>query len=86
MLVCEVKVTICALFQCIPLLFSLSDFQVKIVELSDTSLVTTLNGHQAPVLCVKFDPLGHLLVSEMARDMHCEEKEGGITLIALTML
>ena len=80
MLVCEVNVKLCiVLCQRIPLPLFPSDFQVKVVDLSDTSLVTTLTGHQAPVLCVKFDPLGHLLVSERLRDTHIhmygEDKE-----------
>ena len=39
-----------------------SDFLVKIVDLIDTCKVTTLEGHEAPILCVQFDPLGMFLV------------------------
>ena len=78
MLVYDADMKLCALFQCISLPSFPSDFQVKVVELSDTSLVTTLSGHQAPVLCVKFDPLGQLLVSERLRDVvwQGKKKEG----------
>ena len=32
------------------------------VDLTDTTKVSTMEGHEAPVLCVKFDPLTHYLV------------------------
>ena len=40
-----------------------SDFLVKLVDLTNTAKVSTLEGHNAPVLCVKFDPLNEYLVS-----------------------
>ena len=40
-----------------------SDFLVKMVDLTDTSKISTMEGHDAPVLCVRFDPLVKYLVS-----------------------
>ena len=40
-----------------------SEFLIKVVELKDLTKVVTFNGHEAPVLCVRFDPLGEYLVS-----------------------
>ena len=36
----------------------------KLLEIVDSSKTCTLHGHEAPLLCVKFDPRGELLVSE----------------------
>lgn len=41
-----------------------SEFVVKVMELADIAKTFNLIGHEAPVLCVKFDPKGELLVSE----------------------
>lgn len=41
---------------------SLSDFMVKVVEMSDSSQQKTLRGHSAPVLSVTFDPKDEFLV------------------------
>ena len=35
-----------------------SEFCVKVVDLGDPAKVVTLRGHEAPVLCVNFDPKG----------------------------
>ncbi|XP_068434848.1 WD repeat and HMG-box DNA-binding protein 1 [Clinocottus analis] len=40
-----------------------SDFMVKVVEVSDSSLQKTLRGHEAPVLSVNFDPKDDFLAS-----------------------
>ena len=32
------------------------------VNLLDTTKVSTIDGHEAPVLCLKFDPLNNYLV------------------------
>ncbi|KAF7643114.1 hypothetical protein LDENG_00244900, partial [Lucifuga dentata] len=40
-----------------------SDFLVKVVEVSDSSLQKTLRGHDAPVLSVTFDPKDDFLAS-----------------------
>ena len=40
-----------------------AEFTIKIVEISDSSKTYTLHGHEAPLLSVKFDPRGELLVS-----------------------
>ena len=40
-----------------------AEFTIKVVEISDLSRTFTLHGHEAPLLCVKFDPRGELLVS-----------------------
>lgn len=42
----------------------LSDFMVKVVEVSDSSQQKTLRGHEAPVLSVAFDPKDDLLVGK----------------------
>lgn len=39
------------------------DFLIRTIELHDFTQVGCLRGHEAPVLCVEFDPLGQLLVS-----------------------
>ena len=43
-----------------------SDFVIKIVHLHQEGEYKTvsLNGHEAPILCVKFDPAGKYLVGE----------------------
>ena len=41
-----------------------AEFTIKVVEIVDSSKTYTLHGHEAPLLCVKFDPRGELLVSE----------------------
>lgn len=43
---------------------SLSDFMVKVVEVSDSSQQKTLRGHEAPVLSVAFDPKDDFLVGK----------------------
>ena len=35
------------------------------VDLTDTSKISTMEGHDAPVLCVRFDPLVKYLVSSI---------------------
>lgn len=40
-----------------------AEFVIKVVEISDSSKMYTLHGHEAPILSVKFDPMGELLVS-----------------------
>ena len=40
-----------------------SEFNIKVTELADTVKTFNLVGHEAPVLCVKFDPRGEFLVS-----------------------
>ena len=42
-----------------------AEFTIKVVEIVDSSKTCTLHGHEAPLLCVKFDPRGELLVSEL---------------------
>lgn len=42
----------------------LSDFMVKVVEVSDSSQQKTLRGHEAPVLSVTFDPKDDFLVGK----------------------
>lgn len=42
----------------------LSDFMVKVVEVSDSSQTKTLRGHEAPVLSVAFDPKDDFLVGK----------------------
>ena len=39
-----------------------AEFTIKVVEISDSSKTSTLHSHEAPLLCVKFDPRGELLV------------------------
>ena len=51
-----------SIYLCIYLSILCSDFLVKIVDLIDTCKVTTLEGHEAPILCVQFDSLGMFLV------------------------
>ena len=41
------------------------------VDLTDTTKVSTMEGHEAPVLCVKFDPLTHYLVSNFSSSDVC---------------
>ena len=41
-----------------------AEFTVKVVEIADSSKTHTLHGHEAPLLWVKFDPRGELLVSQ----------------------
>ena len=41
------------------------------VDLTDTTKVLTMEGHEAPVLCVKFDPLTHYLVSNFSSSDVC---------------
>ena len=41
------------------------------VDLTDTTKVLTMEGHEAPVLCVKFDPLTHYLVSNSSSSDVC---------------
>ena len=38
------------------------DFSIKVLELGDSPRVVTLHGHEAPVLCARFDPRGEYLV------------------------
>ena len=41
------------------------------VDLTDTSKISTMEGHDAPVLCVRFDPLVKYLVSSIVHlDVH----------------
>ena len=40
-----------------------AEFTIKVVEIADSSKTCTLHGHEAPLLCVKFDPQRELLVS-----------------------
>jgi chromosome transmission fidelity protein 4 len=40
-----------------------SDFTVKMVDLTDPVKVSTIEGHDGPILCVKFDPLNIYLAS-----------------------
>lgn len=42
----------------------LSDFMIKVVEVSDSSQQKTLRGHEAPVLSVTFDPKDDFLVGK----------------------
>lgn len=43
-----------------------SDFNIKVMELSQQSSASfSLADHDAPVLCVTFDPQGELLVSHV---------------------
>lgn len=42
----------------------LSDFMVKVVEVSDSSQQKMLRGHEAPVLSVAFDPKDDFLVDD----------------------
>ena len=40
-----------------------SDFVIRVLHLlQEDSRTDTLTGHEAPVLCVKFDPVGKFLV------------------------
>ena len=41
-----------------------AEFTIKVVEIADSSRTYTLHGHEAPLLWVKFDPRGELLVSQ----------------------
>lgn len=50
----------------------LSDFMVKVVEVSDSSQQKTLRGHEAPVLSVTFDPKDDFLVGKpFSLDVKC---------------
>ena len=40
-----------------------SDFIIQVTEIADIAKTFNLIGHEAPVLCVKFDPRGEFLVS-----------------------
>ena len=41
----------------------LAEFTIKVVEIADSAKTYTLHGHEVPLLRVKFDPWGELLVS-----------------------
>ena len=38
-----------------------AEFTIKVVEIVDSSKTCTLHGHEAPLLCVKFDPTGEII-------------------------
>ena len=38
-----------------------AEFTIKVVEISDSAKTYTLHGHEAPLLWVKFDPLGGII-------------------------
>ncbi len=40
-----------------------SEFNIKVIETADSGKGYSLIGHEAPVLCVSFDPKGELLAS-----------------------
>ena len=46
-----------------------AEFTITVVEVVDSSKTFTLHGHEAPLLCVKFDPRGELLVSWQSKEM-----------------
>ena len=40
-----------------------SEFTIKVIEVADSAKSFGLVGHDAPILCVTFDPRGEYLVS-----------------------
>ena len=42
-----------------------AEFTIKVVEIADSAKTYTLHGHEAPLLWVKFDPRGELLVRKI---------------------
>ena len=38
-----------------------AEFTIKVVEIVDSSKTYTLHGHEAPLICVKFDPPGGII-------------------------